>query len=375
MELDPKLAKELVSNFKAITNHEINLFNAQGIIVASTDSSRIGTTHAGALQAINTMKNVSILYDGQFEGARKGINIPVVFNHAAVAVVGITGDPQEVEPFGNTIKKMAEILLKESSTAIGNFNRRINMTNLVNLFMYRGHDDDYARYLASLLEIDLSVPRIAIMGKALTPEESFFDFDETFFSLNAAFKLAPDSPFTISGHELHAFVTENSLQSIERALLNIKQEAESRHPGLRICFGLGEVQASSVDYWKSARQARQAVQFLLLSPDKAILEYQSLDSGILLANIPQEAAEHFVQKVFAELSDNEIAYYQHIFDSYTVHNGSISACADELALHKNTLQNKLNRLGKLTGYNPRRLQDFPILWLAFMLRTYQLLPR
>ncbi|WP_419773134.1 helix-turn-helix domain-containing protein [Helcococcus kunzii] len=38
-----------------------------------------------------------------------------------------------------------------------------------------------------------------------------------------------------------------------------------------------------------------------------------------------------------------------------------------LFIHKNTLQYKLNKLEKLTGYNPRTLDDFVVLKLAFLL--------
>ena len=45
-------------------------------------------------------------------------------------------------------------------------------------------------------------------------------------------------------------------------------------------------------------------------------------------------------------------------------------CADELYLHKNTLQNRLNKIAEKTGYNPRKLSDFTVLALAFKLRSY-----
>lgn len=39
-------------------------------------------------------------------------------------------------------------------------------------------------------------------------------------------------------------------------------------------------------------------------------------------------------------------------------------------MHKNTLQYQLNKIEKLTGYNPRNLKDFTILDIAFALKKF-----
>ncbi len=54
MELDPKIAESIVTNLKDVIQHEINLFDATGTIIASTDRTRIGTSHDGARLAIST---------------------------------------------------------------------------------------------------------------------------------------------------------------------------------------------------------------------------------------------------------------------------------------------------------------------------------
>ena len=114
MNLDPKIAETIVNNLKDVINHEINLFDITGTIIASTDPARIGTTHECARLAIETQQPVPIDSEHQFKGAKHGINMPVMFQDTAVAVIGITGERAEVEPFGNVIKKMTEILIREN---------------------------------------------------------------------------------------------------------------------------------------------------------------------------------------------------------------------------------------------------------------------
>ena len=44
MNLDPQIAETIVTNLKDVINHEINLFDTTGTIIASTDRTRIGTS-------------------------------------------------------------------------------------------------------------------------------------------------------------------------------------------------------------------------------------------------------------------------------------------------------------------------------------------
>ena len=54
MEIDQHIAETIVSNIKDVLRHEINLFDTHGVIIASTNRSRIGHHHAAALLAAQT---------------------------------------------------------------------------------------------------------------------------------------------------------------------------------------------------------------------------------------------------------------------------------------------------------------------------------
>lgn len=98
--------------------------------------------------------------------------------------------------------------------------------------------------------------------------------------------------------------------------------------------------------------------------------FTDLDQALLFSHISKENALSLQEKVFQQLSVEEINFYQKIFIEYVKENGSITKGADNLFIHKNTFQNKLNQLHTKTGYNPRDLKDFAILYMAFVLRDY-----
>ena len=114
MEISKNLATNIVYEMKKIINKDLNFIQVDGKIVASTDKERIGNYHEGAKKAILSDGIVIIDWDEQYPGAKKGINIPVKFYEETIGAIGISGDKKEVEKYGEIIKRITEILIKEA---------------------------------------------------------------------------------------------------------------------------------------------------------------------------------------------------------------------------------------------------------------------
>lgn len=375
MDLDPQIAETIVTNLKGIINHEISLFDTAGTIIASTDRRRIGTSHDGARLAIRTKQTISTDDDHEYKGAKRGINVPVVFNDSVVAVVGITGRREEVEPFGNVIKKMTEILIRENWEQITRFDQRERLTSLVDQLKLRHHDPSLANYLASILEIDLTLPRRCVVGRLVAGDGAACKTGEgatsesPYATVYARLQQLGSSFFSISGEDICMFVAEGDSRDLQKLLRGLQHDCEERLHLSLVC-GIGDVATSPETYWRSYDEACKAADWLLFSRSGTLARYDGLGYGIFITAVPPEDAEHFERHVFSELTDVEIDEFQTVFDAYTRHNGSIIHCADELFLHKNTLQNRLNKIARVTGYNPRELSDYAVLSVAFLLRRH-----
>lgn len=370
MDLDPQIAKTIVSNLKDIIHHEINLFDTTGVIVASTDKSRIGTGHDGARLAIKTRQNVVIDINNEYKGAKHGINVPVLFNKSVCAVIGITGEPSEVEPFGNVIKKMTEILIRENYEQIGRFEERERFTSLCNSLILRRHDQEFTSYLASVLHIDLERPRMVVVGNINNAADPDTTMESLYGSLLLRFNPLKHSFFSLTAREICMFIDEQDVYQLNTLIKGIQAEAE-RSLKHRLYIGIGSIVAESKHYWRSFDQASRTVKWLRYSGENLTASFEDLDYGAVISSVSTDEIDHLTERVFGSLTDKEIDNFQHIFDAYTRHNGSIVHCAEELYLHKNTLQNHLNRIAKKTGYNPRVLEDYAVLSLAFKLRDYE----
>lgn len=369
MNLDPQIAETIVDNLKGVINHEINLFDTTGTIIASTDRSRIGTTHEGARLAIETQRPVPIDGEHQFRGAKHGINVPVMFQDAAVAVIGITGERSEVEPFGNVIKKMTEILIRENWGYVEQYDRRVRISNLASILKLRRHDESLAAYYASMLQIDLDIPRRVLVGRAQTQAEGTPEYNDLYELFRTRFQAFETSFFALLERDVCMFIDERDARRVPALLEGMSDDCK-RVLGFPLMFGAGSVEGSGSTYWRSYDEACRALEWLAFEGGGRLMRYEDMDLGLIVSSVPRDNAMQLVRRVFQGIDDREIDEYQQIFDAYVRHNGSIVHCAEELYLHKNTLQNRLNKIAEKTGYNPRRLSDFTVLALAFKLRSY-----
>ena len=168
MEIDARIAQTIVENIKDAVSHNINFFNTNGICIASTDPSRVGSKHEAALLAAKENRAIAVDDNHQYRGARNGINVPVIFNQEVVAVIGITGKRQEVEPFGTVLKKMTEILVMENYERLARYDRRLLMASLTTAIVQSPPDKALITYLAGNLNVDVQQDYICILGLCST---------------------------------------------------------------------------------------------------------------------------------------------------------------------------------------------------------------
>ena len=112
----PELAEKIVKEVRKLIGEDIIVVNIDGYIIASTDIERVGTFHEGALVSFKKKRKLTITDEDQLKlmGVKAGINLPIFFQHDVIGVIGITGEPDKVTPFGEIIRKMTELLISEN---------------------------------------------------------------------------------------------------------------------------------------------------------------------------------------------------------------------------------------------------------------------
>lgn len=112
-QIGKQLATQIVDTVHDVCGHDINFINRNGIIYASTNTSRIGSFHEIGKKAADTKTVIEVQDNDHYEGTSSGVNIPVTHNGYLIAVIGISGSPDEVRKFAYLAEKITRLLIRE----------------------------------------------------------------------------------------------------------------------------------------------------------------------------------------------------------------------------------------------------------------------
>lgn len=376
MYVTQSAAQSIVEEMKKIINQDINYFSTDSIIIASTDKSRIGNYHGGARKVLMENSGIIISYDGQYKGAKKGINVPVYFEKSIVGVIGITGEKEEVEKYGEIIKRMTEILIRESYLAEKENIDRESKRQFIEEILFRSHSDEKVlKMRGDILNIKTNIPRVVLVSKLLDENDNEVVLQPlinekvlSIFKGHVNYDI--QNLIVQSGTNIIMILKIISKNNIEKIINSIMRDVKDML-FINAYFGIGEISNSPMEIKRSYVEAKKAVNVSVAFQNKQILYYEDLDIGLLIDDISEETISNYIKRIFGSLTKEEIDDYTALIDSFVKNNGSITKTSEELFIHKNTLQYRLNKIKSLTGYNPREIKDMVILYLAFILNKLQ----
>ena len=178
MNISHDSAMRIVTEMSSIIGHDVNMMDERGVIIASTDPERLGAFHGGARELLRQgLGELVVTCDGEYPGARQGINLPVCFEGATAGVIGITGRGEEVQQYSQIIKKMTEILLLDSWGERQKQLRAAMWSQFMEEWLFSAEELITDRFVERGLElgIDLRKPFqifvVALEGSAATADE------------------------------------------------------------------------------------------------------------------------------------------------------------------------------------------------------------
>jgi carbohydrate diacid regulator len=109
VQLSSVIATKIVEVAQETIDYNINIMNAQGIIIASSTPARVDSFHEIAYKVITGPEDQIETYNtDNLLGTRTGINIAIKYQDQKVGVLGITGFPDEIRPFVHVLKLAVE---------------------------------------------------------------------------------------------------------------------------------------------------------------------------------------------------------------------------------------------------------------------------
>lgn len=369
MILSKNIADKIVSELSKIVEQHINIMDIEGVIIASTDSNRIGSMHGGALKIINErLSELMIQNDDEFVGAKNGINLPIEFNEEIIGVIGMTGNYNQVYKYGQIIKKMTEILLLDSYMREQHMIEQKARDRFLEEWIFGRYESNYPNEFqqrAQRLGVDVkSAKRILVFSVRTLDDQQIDDQTQTLISHKIRLYL-------MSLKQAFLFRTATLFISVlnhrdDDEILSIAQEIENiihKNCDCKAFIGIDSYEIKDVA--QSFKNANAALQ-LSFKTTKQINIYDALNLDLFITRMPLKERKDYLSHLFINLTAEEIEPYIELLKIFYKENGSIEKTSEILFIHKNTLQYRLNKIAQITSYDPRKLGTAHLFMAAIM---------
>lgn len=375
MYISREVAQEIIDELGDVLGQQLNFFDAKGYILASANPERVGRFHAGAHKLIKEgLEELTVYRDDEYEGARKGCNLPLVIDTAVVGAIGITGEYAQVRRYGQIIQKMTEILLRENDEQqrkkVENRIRTRFLDDWIMSDQYMSDPSFLQRAQAQEIDITLSRRVVVLRIADITRYADNAPGQETIDSINRwvrhALEQVPGAIFSKTASVMICLLPAQEDAKILRFVRRVMQGVMDQFK-VRLLAGIdsgADVGHASVHQaWKKAMKALQAC---ASRQECKAMFYDDITYELFLGDIDSAAKALFVQRIFRNLPEEKIKEYAALITTLYQMDGSINRAAQAHFIHKNTLQYKLNKLTKITGRDPRKYEHVPLYALAML---------
>lgn len=373
MYISKQNAQSIVDEMKAAIHRDINIMDEDGMILASTNPTRQGQLHQGALQIIRENLPSLVIWEDMPEmGVQRGINLPVTIGGRLEGVIGITGNPEEVSAFGDVIKRMTEILLEN----IQRQEQQALLEKAKSLFVENWLFSDIPDWTelesrGRLLGLDINASYTVVLLGLEEADGGKKTRTEDLNEVRSGLILEMIRNRT-QGQPAHFCAVIRSkiivlLCGVDRkeaftTVKNICQDIESYH-GLLTNAGISDSSMAPVDIRRCYLEAKTAQAVAAQSPGRRVVFYDQVSLEFIVQSIPPAIRQDLNKLIFSTCTPQEQKEFSQTIWTYFELDGDIQKCAEHLFIHRNTFQYRMDRIKKKTGYNLKVPKDALLLYL------------
>ena len=352
-QIRTQLAQQIVDTLKTICSHDINFIDVNGRICASTDPARVGGYHVGGHEAARGGQIVVIDQDDPARDVRHGINMPIRFHGSTVAVIGITGEPGEVQKYADLAQRITLLLLREHEIDSRNYDTRTQTGYLVRALIDR--ETVSPAFIAEVLE------RNGLAGRNEPWRTMVIQLQTTHEHPLSAIEAATQDVMGRLGRCLVAYRFPNEY------VLMVREKDSARWERALAALAVQWPRDIRVGVGSSRPLTRQDLSFraakLAIQSQAAgenFASYESVRLEILLGSVSEAAAGAYLEKCLTGLDEDDRALLRLYFTSEL----SLKQTAERCFLHVNTVQYRLRRVRERCGLDPRRFREAALLYVA-----------
>ena len=355
-KISKKTAQQIVDSVKDVCGHDVNFIRPDGSILASTNPERVGTYHEIGHRAAQEGQPIEVMENDSFYGTQQGVNLPFSHHGTIVAVIGITGVPEDVRKYAYLAQRITALLLREQEYDARNRNEQVE-TDYVVRALSSGKPMNHGFYLDFLSSHGLSEEvRYRTVLVRLSTRYNPANLSMVEQKILTVFRETGSPLFTFRFPNEYILILPKGdypprQQPFERLAAEFREI---------LSVGVG-ADHKLVHQYRSFREAQIAAR---AGAERAgYADFEQLDLELLSGSIPVAVRESYAARTLGKLSEKE----RHILEVYFAADCSLKAAAEKLYIHKNTLQYQLDKIHLLTGYDPRVFREGVILYLGLQL--------
>lgn len=287
--------------------------------------------------------------------------MPVYYNQALVAVIGITGRPDEVRKYAHLAERITTLLIREQE--LGELSRSQADQRRYLMDMLLRQDFTHMPYLNAQLQekkIDPNTPKRLVLIR-FNADSVHDNYSLLEWAIEHALNQQNITLYSFYyPNEFRAVIASTTEDPPLKALNTLARQYQGR---IKIAVGREAPLYQLKDSYDSARLALQSITSSQSDHEHNYILFDDMTLELILSSLPHNAGTAFVSKVLAHLTPKEQELLQTYFDT----GASLTKTSGQLNIHKNTLQYQLRQIQRNSGFDPRNFHDSVLLYLALLL--------
>ncbi|AQH01516.1 hypothetical protein A9R05_22140 [Burkholderia sp. KK1] len=386
--IDSRLAAQIVEQVTNVLPFDINVMDANGSVVASTDPTRVGTFHSGAQMVLGSSREVEIddAAAARITNVRPGVNLPLVVRGKLIGVIGLTGAPDEVRRFGKLLQGMAQLILEREELTLELRREERHKEEFIRQAIREGSErfrEDLAAG-AERLGIDLTVTRCAVLCRftsddanqeALLPELEQVQTHITqqrpdlMVARSSLSDLVIFRQVDVDAADPHraAEMAGKVLHEVKSLITAVCQRSFLLALGIALpdVDGLRQSWMCAVNTLQLGEGRRDS------GFDECCFSYYEHRLAVLLSTMPEnwQLAELLLPLRRLLDTERDAPLLQHTLAVWYAHDAHPTRTAKALGIHRNTLDYRLKKIGDVTGLNLSSFEDSVMMYIALQRMT------
>lgn len=379
------ISQKIVENSNKIIEYPISIMNERGFIIGSTNLNRLGKFNKVSVDVLKEKKQISYKFKDveQLKDTYPGVAIPIIINKKSIGVLGLIGNPKDVEKYAQLLSSHVELMCHEYLKKEKNELESKTLNNFMNYLLTSKEEESlyetmrYSRVLGLNLTEDIKRVSILIEYDLNTENIAWGVFQNNALSTIESY-LSDNKNDMISFLNLDQFIVVKAINPKETPELFMKtltyqikklKEFLNLEYNLNINVSIGRI-AKGVNGIKKSYQ--DALEALVVGKKNNVLSeiYHYNNLNIILVSMTNDLSpfvrEKIMHRVESFINHDNFPTLSNTFLNYCEYNLNLSKTARKLFIHRNSLVYRLEKINELTSLDTSNFEHCLLLYIIIV---------